>query len=201
MQFQLLALSWSFTHPATSQGPHVAAFSVVVGVLRLVTSTQGLLAGRDVMMAASFSLQDLLGVFFMLVCKPSHFAASSLVWTRTISRFADVSCIWWKLVLCSVMHEKVVLSNSRSMFFNGKQWLVFCSYGVSSGKPVPHLLLSYSCTPHYILCHLLSRPLLPSHVCVFSTWHLLHWLYLLLHTTMTCQSCLWTGQLQWYHKR
>lgn len=26
MQFQLLALSWSFTHPATSQGPHVAGF-------------------------------------------------------------------------------------------------------------------------------------------------------------------------------
>lgn len=63
-----LPLSWCCTHPATSQGPHVAAFSAVIGVLRLVTSTRVLLAGRDVMMAASFSLQDPLGVFFY-VCQ------------------------------------------------------------------------------------------------------------------------------------
>lgn len=178
---------------------------MVIGVLRLVTSTQGLLSGRDVMMPASFSLQDPLGIFFMVFMfanKLSYCLLHHWFATQMMSKSATVSCTWCKLVLCSIMHEKVVLSNSRSVFLMENNGWFICSCGVPSGKPVHHLLSSYSCTPpHCILCLLLSRPLLPPQVCVFSMWHRLYWLYLLLHRTMTCQSCLWTGQLQWYHTR
>lgn len=152
-----LPLSWCCPHLATSQGPRVAAFSVVVEVLRLVTSTWALLAGRDLMLAASFSLQDPLGIFFMVFTfanKLSHWLLHCWFATHMISKFADLSCVLYKLVPCSVLHENVVLSNSRSVFLmENNIWLV-CSCGVSSGKPMPHLLSSYSCTsPHCILCY------------------------------------------------
>lgn len=63
----------------------------MVGVLRLVTSHTGSFAGR---MAASFSLQDRPGVFFIFANRLSHLAVSSLQ-LHMISKFTiyDTSCI------------------------------------------------------------------------------------------------------------
>lgn len=162
-QFQL---PWCCTHPAAFQGPHVAAFSVVVGVLRLVTSTQGLLAGRDVMMAASFSLQDPLGVF---LCLPTNLHTLLLHHWLLSTRYPNLLILHMvQTVLCSLMHEKVVLFDSRSVFLMENNGWFVCSYGAASGKPMSHLLSSYSCTPPPASCASSSQGLCHHSRSVFS---------------------------------